>query len=133
MRAPLGTTYAEMDASAAALASIIAPVTGCSLIRQRILFKSVAVPRPSADDSSPIVKAGAFFFTSDDEMSQALVTVPGISEDVIVTAGPGAGVLIDLDNSDVVELVTQALDLPLTDPFGVEMDHIVTAYRQSRV
>jgi hypothetical protein len=132
MRAPLGTTYAEMDASAITLASIIAPVTGCTLIRQRIIFKSVVVPKPATDDSSPIVRSGAFFFASSDDDNQALAIVPGLLEDLYVTTEPGAGVLIDIENADVVAFIATALDVPITDPFGVAMDHIVAAYRQSR-
>jgi hypothetical protein len=85
MRAPLGTTYDEMDAGASALASILAPLTGAVLIRQRIIFKSVAVPQDVADVGSSIKRRGVFYFASDDDMSVTLVEVPGILEEMILT------------------------------------------------
>jgi hypothetical protein len=132
MRAPLGTTYDEMDAGASALASILAPLTGAVLIRQRIIFKSVAVPQDVADVGSSIKRRGVFYFASDDDMSVTLVEVPGILEEMILTTGNGAGVLIDLSNGYISTLIATIIETPICDPFGVLMGHILAAYRQSR-
>jgi len=133
MRAPLGTTYTEMDVGASALASIIAPLTGAVLIRQRIIFKSVAVPHDVADVGGSIKRRGVFYFASDDEMFVTLVEVPGLLDEMLETTGNGAGVLIDLSNGYITTLVAAIIETPITDPFGNQMGHILTAYRQSRV
>jgi len=133
MKAPLGTTYAVLDASATALASIIAPLTSATLIRQRIIFKSVAVPRDAAEIGSLIKRRGVFYFASDSDEFVTLVEVPGISEDMLVTEGNGAGVLIDLTNGYISSLIATIIETPITDPFGNIMGHILAAYRQSRV
>lgn len=132
MRAQAGATYADIAADAESLAAIIAPLTSCRLVRLRVIFKSVVTPLPAADDSSPITRAGAFFFQSADGEHQALAIVPGILESLLTTTEPGYGVLIDTDNADVVAFVSTALELPITDPFGNEMASLLAAYRQSR-
>jgi len=133
MHAPLGTTYEDMDVSATALASIIAPLTGATLIRQRIIFKAVTVPRDVADIGSSIKRRGVFYFASDDETYVTLVEVPGILEDMLETEGNGAGVLIDLSNGYISSLIATIIETPITDPFGNIMGNILAAYRQSRV
>jgi hypothetical protein len=132
MRAPLGTTYAEMDDGAMALSSIIAPLTNAVLIRQRIIFKSVAVPQDVADVGSSIKRRGVFYFASDDDNSVTLVEVPGILDEMIETTGNGAGVLIDQSNGYISSLIATIIETPICDPFGVQMGHILAAYRQSR-
>jgi len=133
MKAPLGTTYAEMDVSAIALASIIAPLTGCTLIRQRIIFKAVSETATVADVGSSIKRRGVFYFGSEDGEAVTLVEVPGILESALQSTGNGAGVLIDLDNVDIAAIVDTILAMPITDPFGNEMAELLAAYRQSRV
>jgi len=132
LNAQAGSTYDQMDADATALASIIAPVSSCSLIRQRIIYKFVATPRPAADDSSSVKRSGSFFFETLDGTRQTLVSVPGILDSVLTTEGDGAGILIDLENEDIQSLIALILDLPATSPFGHVMQQLVTAYRQSR-
>lgn len=132
MKAPLGTAYEDMDVSAEVLTSIIAPITGAVLIRQRVIFKAIAVPRAAADDSSPILRSGMFFFENDDGTHQTVLQVPSLLDSVLETTEPGAGVLIDTSNSDVVSFVSAALELPIVDPFGNMMASLITAYRQSR-
>jgi hypothetical protein len=133
MKAPVGTSYEDMDVSATALASIIAPLTGAVLMRQRIIYKSVVDPRVAADDSSPIEHAGVFYFASDDDEHQTLVKVPSFLEELYVTTEPGNGVLIDQSNGYVSSFIAAALETPICDPFGNLMGHIVSAFRQSRV
>lgn len=130
---PLGTTVAVIDAQGSLLASLIAPMTGCALIRQRIIYKAVAEPRDEPDAGSLITRRGVFYFASDDDANVTLVEVPGIIDDVLLTEGNGAGVLIDLSNSDIVSLIATIIGTPITDPFGNVMGHILAAYRQSRV
>lgn len=133
MRGPLGTSYDDMDAGASALASIIAPITGCVLIRQRIIYKAVAVPKPATLDSSPVKRRGVFIFRDGSGGAQALVEVPGILESTLSTDEPGAGVLIDLSNADIAAVVSSIEAGIWVTPFGEDIVSIVTAYRQSRV
>jgi len=126
------TTVAEGDANAVALASLLASITSCTLVRQRIIYKAVAVPRSEPSAGSSIHRSGAFFFESESGDNVALVTVPGILNETLSTEGPSAGVLIDTENEAVAAFISLYTSLGLTDPFGVVCDELLAAYRQSR-
>lgn len=129
---PLGTTVAFMDAQASALASLIAPITGCSLIRQRIIYKAVVEPREVPDTGSIVHNVGAFLFFTGVDTPMEIVTVPGILDSVLKTSGPTAGYEIDESNSDIeafLDLVEMGF---YTNPFGDDVIQLQAAYRQSR-
>jgi hypothetical protein len=129
---PLGTTVAVMDAQASALASLIAPITGCVLIRQRIIYKAVADPRDVPDTGSTVKSQGVFFFSTGDDTPYEVVGVPGIDEEVISDVEPFSGVSIDVTNSDVIAVLDVVLAGIYSNPFGDDIASLVTAYRQSR-
>jgi len=129
---PLGTTVAVIDASATALASLIAPITGCVLIRQRILFKAVTNPRDVPDTGSTVKSQGVFIFATSDETPLELIGIPGIEAEVISDVEPGAGVAIDVTNSDIVAFLDACLAGVYSNPFGDAITSLVAAYRQSR-
>lgn len=129
---PLGTTVAFMDAQAEALASLIAPITGCVLIRQRIIYKAVETPKPVPDTGSTITRQGVFIFITSDDTPDGLVAVPGILDEVISDVEPFAGVSIDITNSDVIAFLDLVLAGSFTNPFGDVLTSLAAAYRQSR-
>jgi len=129
---PLGTTVAFMEAQATALASLIAPITGCVLIRQRIIYKAVQTPRDAPDTGSAVKSQGVFFFSTGDDTPLELLSVPGIEAEVISNAEPGAGVAIDTDNAAIIAFVDAVTANGFTNPFGEAITALVTAYRQSR-
>lgn len=129
---PLGTTVAVIDASATALASLIAPITGCSLIRQRIIFKAVQIPLDVPDTGSLVHSAGVFFFSNGEDNPMTIVSIPGILESLFVTSGPTAGYEIDDANSDVDSFLTLVEDGIYTNPFADDVIQLEAAYRQSR-
>lgn len=130
---PLGTTVSAADAAATALASVVASITGCVLIKQRIVYKLVAEIPGAAAIGSSITRAGVFYFDTTSETIDAVITVPGITDDVLVTTEPGLGVLIDLENADIVSFVDILIASGVTNMLGDAVTAIVTAYRQSRV
>lgn len=126
-------TYAEIDASASALASIVASMTGCVLVRQRIKYTSVPDSPPVASGSAPITRTGVFYFSVDPPSPDGLLIVHSIREGVITDVEPFAGVGIDRDNSDVVAFRDAVLTAGCTNPFGDAFTALVAAYLQSRV
>jgi hypothetical protein len=129
---PLGTTVAVIDAQAIALASIIAPITGCVLIRQRIIYKAAQFPRGVAGTGSSIYNAGVFIWTDEGEENNNIFTVPGILEEVILSTGSGAEVLIDTSNADVIAVIDAYTSSGMVNIFGEACDVLKAAYRQSR-
>lgn len=129
---PIGTTVAVMDAEAIALASIVAPITGCALIRQRVIYKFVATPRLSPDTGSDVKRQGVFIFDGSDEDKKALVAIPGILDSLLVVDGPGSGILIDTSLTDVETFVDECIAGIWCNPFGDDILSLIAAYRQSR-
>jgi len=127
------STVEDIDAAATALASIVLPLTGAVLIKQRIKFKNETVPRTDPADSTPIVRSGVFYFSVDPPSPDGLITVPSIKESVISDVEPFAGVGIDRDNSDIIAFVDAVLAAGVTNVFGDAFTALVAAYRQSRV
>jgi len=127
------STVEDIDAAATALASIVLPLTGAVLIKQRIKFKNETVPRADPADSTPIVRSGVFYFSVDPPSPDGLITVPSIKESVISDVEPFSGVGIDRDNSDIIAFVDAVLAAGVTNVFGDAFTALVAAYRQSRV
>jgi hypothetical protein len=133
LRCASSLTVSEMDVGVSAFASIVASITGCVLVRQRIKYTSVVDSPSAAASGSSIKRAGVFIFEDDSGDNQDLVSIPGILDDVLVVSGVGAGVLIDVSDSRVVALITELADIGSVNPFAVECANLVAAYRQSRV
>ena len=132
MKYPLDTAVAVMDAQASVLASLIAPITGCALIRQRIIYKAMAIPKPDADTGSYIFRSGMFIFSNGDGNPLTLASVPGILESLLVTSGWDAGYKVDDTNGDVEAFLTLVEDGIYTNQFADDIVQLEVAYLQSR-
>jgi len=129
----LGSTYSAADASATALASVVASVSGAVLVRQRIKYRAVNdSPTPAAIGSS-ITRCGVFILTCQPDTPDAIVTVPAIVDSVILTSGPTAGYGIDTANGDVIAFFDELVAAEATNPFADAITAIDAAYVQSRV
>ena len=133
INAPSSATVEEIDVMAAALASILVPLTGAVLIKQRIKYRFEVVPRTEPVSDTPIVRSGAFFFSTSFDASDWVVIVPSIKEEVLSDVEPFNGYAIDGDNAAVIAFVAAAIGAGVTNPFGDAFTALVAAYRQSRV
>jgi hypothetical protein len=129
---PLDTTVAVMDDQASALSSLIAPITGATLIRQRIIYKAAERPRPDADAGSYIFRSGIFLMMTNPPSPAAIVVVPAIIDAVLLTSGPTAGYGIDRSNSDIIAFFDAVIALNATNVFGDTITAIEAAYLVSR-
>lgn len=133
LSAPSSATVEQIDASATALASILLPLTGAVLIAQRIKYRNQTVPRTEPADSTPIVRSGVFFFSTDGDAPDGMITVPSIKNEVISDVEPFAGVAIDRDNTAVIAFASEVLANGATNSLGDALTALVAAYLQSRV
>src|SRR6185369_5933249 len=85
---PSSLTVDEIDANATALASILVPLTGATLIKQRIKYTKAPEPLSPASDSTPITRTGAFFFTTGDDTPDAVIIVPAVKDSILDTTFP---------------------------------------------
>lgn len=130
---PITSSIATMDATATALASLIAPITDCVLVKIRYSYRAKFVVDASDAGVAPVVVSGVFIFntTSDDPLS--LIAVPAIKESLLVDIGPTAGYGIDTTLSDVSAFIDELFSIGATNPYGDAISSINAAYRQSRV
>lgn len=133
LHAPSSSTYADIDASATALASILASLTGAVLVKQRIKYIWVPDSPVSASGGASIKRTGAFFFTPDDDFPTALIIVHAIRDALIMSTGTGAGVAIDIGDSDVITFINAVIDNNVVNPFNDDVTSFESAYMQSRV
>lgn len=127
------STIAQIDASASALASILVPMTGAVLIKQRIKFKAVPETPSVASGSTPIKYTGSFFYDTEDDAAIALVSVPALKEQFVLTDGPCAGICIDVSDSSVIDLFDALSASNAVNIFGDLIIELRSAYVQSRV
>jgi hypothetical protein len=130
---PSTSSIATMDATATALASLIAPMTDCVLVKIRHSFRNQFVVDIRDAGSNPITVAGMFFFEDFDGLHIGIVNIPALKSSLIISTGVGAGVLIDTSDDAVNEFITYAVSNDLCTPMGDFFFRIKTAYRQSRV
>lgn len=130
---PSSSTVDEIDASATAIASILASLTGCVLIKQRIQYISVVDVPVSASGSSPITETAAFFFRTAGDAPIADIFVKSIKDSVLETSGARAGYGIDMTNSDVIALVNAVVSNNICNVFGDDIHNVIDAYLQSRL
>lgn len=128
-----GSTVAAIDASLAGLASILLPLSGCILIAQRIVYKSIELAPGIAVSGSSVKNAGVFIFTDVDDNTTGIIVIPAIGGAYIATSGQCAELCVDTANSSVIAFISSITANDATNPFGVLLDELVAAYKQSRV
>ena len=126
-------TVEEIDAFAITLASILASLTDAVLVKQRIIYKWAPEVRGTASAATSIKRTGIFFFSTGDDMPEALISVPSVKDAILETTGPREGVGVILSNSDVIAFETAVIDNGITNPFGDTVIVLDDAYLQSRV
>ena len=131
--APSSLTVEQIDAKATALASIVASMTGCVLIKQRIKFIDATVPKPVPASSTPIIRTGAFFFSTNFAAPDGVILVPAIKDAILSDVEPLAGYGIDSDNIDVIAFENIVVAGGITNPFGDAFTALIAAYLQSRI
>ena len=127
------STYDEIDASATALASILASLTGAVLVKQRIKYISVPDEPVIASGGASIKDTGSFFFSVGEDQAIALIVVHAIKDSIILDTGTGAGIVIDDSNIDVIAFIDAVIGSVVANPFGGDVNGFITAYKQSRI
>jgi hypothetical protein len=127
------STVAAAVSASDALAAAVAPITGGVLVRRRIVYQMRPDDPGSPEAGTSIKRQGVFFFDCGSAASDAIVTVPGIRDELLVTSGPSEGVEIDATLSAITTFVDELIADGATNPFAEAITSLVLAYRQSRV
>ena len=132
VKVPSTRTVAAADVNASALASVVASLTSCNLLRQRITYTVVQSPPLTAAAGSSLKRQGAFFFSVDPPSPDGIVLIPGINDAILQTVGPCAGYCIDRSNADVITFAASLIDNGVCNPFGDAYTALIGGYLQSR-
>lgn len=133
LNCPSSIDNASIAVDAEALAAILAPLTGCTLVKIRVKYRSAFEAPVPASGSTPVTRTGIFFFSTGTTTPDSLVSVPAVKDSIIETTEPGAGVRIDLTNDDVIAFGDAVVSAGMSNPFGDVFELLFAAYIQSRV
>lgn len=127
-----GSAIATAQAGAGVLAARVGALSQAVVFRYSIVYRSVEDPRPEPAFGSQVARAGVFVFAGSEPDTYAVLSVPSIRTDVLMTEGPGAGVLIDLEHPAVIAFQDAIINGIYCNPFGVNLAVLETAYLQWR-
>jgi hypothetical protein len=126
-------SVAEIESAATGLVAALSAITNAVFIRQDIVYRFVQESAVYGADTSDKFRAGVFIFDCLDVGELGLIQVPSLRDELFVTVGPGAGVLIDTTDSDVIAFINTATNGAYSNPFASILGVMSAAYRQSRV
>jgi hypothetical protein len=124
---------AEIESAAIGLVAALSGITDAVLIRQDITYRFVQESAVYGADTSDKFRAGVFIFDCLGVGELGLIQIPSLRDELFVTNGHGAGVLIDTSDGDVVTFINLATDGNYSNPFASILGVMSAAYRQSRV
>lgn len=125
-------TVSAIESAATSIVAALSAMTDAVFTQYEIVYNVVPSSGASPVLESDVLRQGVFIFQDVGSEDIGLVNVPSIIEDVLVTSGPGAGVLIIQDDSRVIAFIEELYATGATNPFAVELGALAAAYRQSR-
>lgn len=126
------TTVEDADAATSAILPIANAMTGCSLVRTRLIYKSRPNIPDMAASGSSVTHSGIILIDASGDTPGAILTIPGILSSLLLTEGPFAGIAIDRGNTDFVSFINTVIAAGATNPFGDAVTAVSAAYLISR-
>lgn len=127
-----GTTAPAGASAAAALTGAAGALSGATVEAYHVVYRGVEEPRPEAPGANPVAGAGVFVFSSATPDQYAVVVLPAVRSDLLLTSGPGAGILIDDTNAAVIAFADAMTSGFYCNPFGYGLIGLETAFIQWR-
>jgi hypothetical protein len=128
-----GTSADAALAYVTALASAVAPITDCAIVRAAVSYRITIDPSSNPTPGARSADQALFVFDTDDPPVTAVVSVAGILRSKLSTVSCFGGVDIDLADSDIAAFTTEVSGGIWTDPFALDLAAVNTAYiRQVR-
>ena len=124
---------ATIESAATGLVAALSACTDAVFISQSIVYKFVPETEQIGDIGSDKFRAGVFIFECTEPGDMGLISLVSIREDKLLPDGPGAGVLINQSDADVIAFLDVATNGAYTNPFAVPLETLSAAYMQSRV
>lgn len=126
-------TVSTIASEVAALGAIVASITSCVFVRQRIKYTVWEdAPIPAAVGSS-IKRRAVLFLGTGDINPLAVIEIPSPIDSIFLTDGPSAFYEVDVTNTDVIAFVDTLVAENATNVFGDAIEDVQSGYLQSRV
>lgn len=126
-----GAGHSAMLAALADLAALMEAVSGCKVISGGVVYTLKELLPPFPSGSGSIRDELVFHVLTDDPDKTAIVRVPGVLRDVLLTDTPFAGVNADLTQADVAAFVSDLVEGAFCDPFGNDFTSCDVAFLSS--
>ena len=117
-------------AAGARLRGVLSGISDAVATEQTIEYTGVEVPRPAAPGPTPAAHQALLVFSTSEPGSYATISIPGVRPELLLATGPGAGVLLDPAAPALVALAALLVGGSYTNPFGVTLTQLETAYMQ---
>ena len=116
-------------AALATLATVVQPITGCSIVRYAVTYRLRETDPATARTVLPISPLARFIFTLTDLPDTfAELNIP-LDPDWLVEDGPLAGFAIDLTNTEVLSFTDSIRDGIWCDPFAIDLSEVFSAHK----
>lgn len=120
-------SIADIEAAAADFRSGFAAVSDARIVKQQFMFPAVEVPPPEPSAATLHAHAGVFIFRcANDEY--AVVALPALNPARLMPDG----LHIDQADPDIAAFVAACVAQGWSNPFGMDMLELATAYLQHR-
>lgn len=133
IRLRAGTDVPDARNAVDLFTSHVTALSGASVERQSIIYRGVESPRPAAPGGTSASHAGVFVFACSEPETYAVVQLPGLRPDLLLTTGPAAGIAIDQTAPDVVSFVDTLISGNYCNPFGLQLVALAAAFLQFRL
>lgn len=116
-----GVTVASAMAAGNTLRGLLAPLTGCTFVRQSVTYHAINDAAGPADPGSLAKNLGLFVFETSSPDQLAAIRVPGIRPNLIKTTGPNAGLELDETLAPIQAFLAAMLMGDWCNPFGYDL------------
>ncbi len=127
-----GVDRASAYATATSMRGLIGAVSGATLVRQSIVYSATETAPFSVDSSADVVQCGVLIFSCETEGEYAIVPIPGILPEMLMQTGPGAGILIDIQQPAIAAILAELTNGTHTNQWGYLITSFETGFLQLR-
>lgn len=127
-----GTQPATAHNAATNLRGRIGAMSGCAFLQQSYVLPAVEVATPNTIPGVVTQQYAVFVFSTTEIGQYAIIAIPGVRFELLMTTGPGAGVLLDTEHAAVAALVAELTNGSWCNQFGYILTELEAAYRQVR-
>lgn len=123
-----GTSASTALAYVTDLASAVAAISSCVVVRVSVSFRIVQQPLPAPSPPERTIDEGVFIFQTSEDDKLAVFVFSGFPETLLETDGCFSGVRIDTDSAALAALISLISGGIWTDPFNVDLTDVLTGY-----